>query len=384
MKSPLISFGCLDAWIFDRSSAQAPQDFIWSVHFIMSIKQSLCAFIACIVLAIPAFAQQTVMPSRQTGSADMSEIAAPEPQPGRMSGTATDVNDDVIPGANVILDGPALEEKRTIVANDNGGFAFDDLKPGVPYHVTVSADGYVSWTSPTIVVAPGQFLFLSASKLAIAGGSTSVTVYSSSEQIATEQVKIEEKQRVLGIVPNFYVVYDHDAAPLTTKLKFKLALRAETDPITFVGVAFVAGLDQAGTTPNYGLGAAGYGQRLGALYANGFTDIMIGGAILPSLLHQDPRYFYQGTGTTKSRFVHAISTPFICKGDDGRWEPNYSSVGGDLATGAISNIYYPESNRGPGLVFVNAAITSGGRMANGLIQEFILRRLTPSARNRTN
>ncbi len=352
-------------------------------HFIMSIKQSFFAFMACIVLATPAFTQQTVMPSPQLGSADTSAIAAPEPQPGRMSGTATDVNNDIIPGANVILDGPGLEEKRTAVANDNGGYAFDDLKPGVPYHVTISADGFVSWTSPNIVVAPGQYLFLSDSKLAISGGATSVTVFSSSEQIAVEQVKIEEQQRVLGIIPNFYVVYDHDAAPLTTKLKFKLALRAETDPITFVGVAFVAGLDQAGTTPNYGLGAAGYGQRVGALYANGFTDIMIGGAILPSLLHQDPRYFYQGTGTTKSRFMHAISSPFIARGDNGRWEPNYSSVGGDLATGAISNIYYPESNRGPGLVFVNAAITSGGRMANGLVQEFFLRRLTPSARNRS-
>jgi hypothetical protein len=110
---------------------------------------------------------------------------------------------------------------------------------------------------------------------------------------------------------------------------------------------------------------------------------MIGGAILPSLLHLDPRYFYQGTGTTKSRFMHAISSPFIARGDIGRWEPNYSSVGGDLATGAISNIYYPESNRGPGLVFENAAITSGGRMVNGLIQEFFLRRLTPSARSRS-
>src|SRR5947207_1460945 len=118
MKSPLISFGCLDAWIFDRSSAQAPQDFIWSVHFIMSIKQSLCAFIACIILATPAFTQQNLMPSGPTESAAMSEVAAPDPQPGRMSGTATDVNDDIIPGANVILDGPAPEEKRTVVAND--------------------------------------------------------------------------------------------------------------------------------------------------------------------------------------------------------------------------------------------------------------------------
>jgi hypothetical protein len=350
----------------------------------MNIKFSAYAFILCIILATPAFAQQNLLPDAPTASSAITEISSPDPQTGRMSGTATDVNDDIIPGANVILDGPAPEEKRTAVANDNGGFAFDNLKPGIPYHITVSADGYVTWTSSPIVVAPGQFLFLPASKLAIAGGSTSVTVYSSTDQIATEQVALEEKQRVLGIIPNFYVVYDHDAAPLTTKLKLKLALRAETDPITFVGVAFVAGLDQAGTTPNYGLGAAGYGQRLGALYANGFTDIMIGGAILPSVLHQDPRYFYQGTGTTKSRFMHAISSPFIAKGDNGRWQPNYSSIGGDLATGAISNLYYPESNRGPNLVFVNAAITTGGRMANGIIQEFFLRRLTPGARNRAD
>ncbi|HWE85274.1 MAG TPA: carboxypeptidase-like regulatory domain-containing protein [Terracidiphilus sp.] len=349
----------------------------------MSIKQSIFAFITCTLIATRAFTQQAVTPGPQSGSADTSAISAPEPEPARMSGTAMDVNNDVIPGAQVTLDGPAPEDKRTALANDNGAFAFEDLKPGVPYHVSISADGFVSWTSPTIVVAPGQYLLFSAGKLAISGGATSVTVYSSSDQIATEQVKIEEQQRVLGVIPNFYVVYQHDAAPLTTKLKFKLALRAETDPITFIGVAFVAGMDQAGTTPNYGLGAAGYGQRVGALYTNGFTDIMIGGAILPSVLHQDPRYFYQGTGTTKSRFMHAISSPFIARGDNGRWEPNYSSVGGDLATGAISNLYYPESNRGPGLVFENAAITTGGRMVNGLIQEFFLRRLTPSARSKS-
>jgi hypothetical protein len=349
----------------------------------MSVQQSLYAFIASVFIATPGFAQLAAIPNAPAGNDGSSAIAAPEPQPGHVSGTAIDVDDEVIPGANVILEGPSPEEKRTVVANDSGVFAFDNLKPGTAYHITISADGFVSWTSAAIVVAPGQFLFLSDTKLAISGGATSVTVSSSSEEIATEQVKIEEQQRVLGFIPNFYVVYDHDPAPLTTKLKFKLALRAETDPITFVGVAFVAGLNQAGTTPNYGQGAAGYGQRLGALYANGFDDIMIGGAILPSLLHQDPRYFYQGTGTKKSRVVHAISSPFICKGDDGRWMPNYSSVGGDLATGAISNLYYPESNRGPGLVFANAAIVTGGRMVNGLIQEFFLRRLTPSARNQS-
>ena len=328
----------------------------------------LCVFIFAASVVIPAIGQQ---------------IAAPDPQPGKISGTVTDVNDDIVPGAEVILQTSITGENRSTVSGDNGSFAFDDLKPGVPYQVTISADGFVTWTSPAITVSPGQIHFLTGSKLQIAAGATSVTVYASTEQIAAEQVKIEERQRVFGIIPNFYVVYDHDAAPLTTKLKFKLALKASIDPVFFAANALVAGAKQAGDTPNYGQGAKGYGQRFGASYATGFTDIMVGEAVLPSLLHQDPRYFYQGTGTTRSRTFHALSSPFICKGDNGKWEPNYSSVGGDLAAGAISNIYYPQSNRGARIVFENALITAGGRMANGLAQEFILRRFTPSARNRT-
>jgi len=77
---------------------------------------------------------------------------------------------------------------------------------------------------------------------------------------------------------------------------------------------------------------------------------MIGGAILPALLHQDPRYFYQGTGSNKSRALHALVAPLVCRGDNGRLQTNYSSVGGDLASAALSNAYYPPSNRGAGLV----------------------------------
>jgi hypothetical protein len=248
--------------------------------------------------------------------------------------------------------------------------------------VIISANGFVTWTSRSIMVIPGQYLFLTGTTLKVAGDTTAITVYSSREQIAAEEVRVEERQRVFGIIPNFYVAYDHDAVPLTTKLKFKLALKAGTDPIFFASIALVAGASQAGDTPNYGQGAMGFGQRMGALFANGFTDVMVGEAILPSLLHQDPRYFYQGTGTKKSRIIHALSSPFICRGDNGKRELNYSSVGGDLAAGAISNIYYPQSNRGSRIVFENALITTGGRMVNGLVQEFLLRNWTPSARHR--
>ncbi|MGB8988277.1 MAG: hypothetical protein WCC37_16870 [Candidatus Sulfotelmatobacter sp.] len=211
---------------------------------------------------------------------------------------------------------------------------------------------------------------------------TKVSVIYSREQIAIEQVKLEEQQRIFGIIPNFYVAYDPDAAPLTTKLKFRLALKTATDPITIVGVVVLAGINQAGDILNYGQGLKGYGERFGAAAADGLSDIMIGGAILPSLLHQDPRYFYQGTGTNRSRVFHALSSPFICKGDNGRLQPNYSSVGGDLASAALSNAYYPASNRGPGPFFENFMIGTGERMVGNVIQEFVLPRLTHRAKNK--
>ncbi len=331
------------------------------------IKQSLCTFVFCVPFAIPTTAQQ---------------ITALEPQTGTVIGTVVDVDNDIIPGATVVLEGPIPGEHRTVVANDSGFFEFDDLKAGTPYHITISAKGFVNWISSAIILNPGQSEILTDIRLKIAGEATSVIVYASPEQIAIEQVKLEEQQRVFGIIPNFYVVYDRNAVPLTTKLKFKLALRVSIDPVTIAGVGFLAGIDQAANTPDYVQGAKGYGQRFGATAADGLSDILIGGAILPSLLHQDPRYFYQGTGTNKSRALHALSGPFRCRGDNGKWQWNYSTIGGDLASAAISNAYYPNSNRGAGLVVSGLLIGTAERMTADLVQEFILRKLTTGSRNR--
>ena len=307
----------------------------------------------------------------------------PKAQPGIIIGTVTDVNDDSVPGATVVLEGPALKNPRTVVSNDNGFFEFKDVEPGT-YQVTVSAQGFANWTSPAVILKPSQYEILTGSKLHIATALTTITVASpvaSVEEIAAEQVKVEEQQRIFGVFPNFYVVYNHNTAPLTTKLKFKLATKVLVDPVTIIGVAGFAGINQASDNPNYGQGAKGYAERFGAGYADGAIDIMVGGAILPSLLHQDPRYFYQGTGTNKSRALHALSSPFICKGDNGRLQPNYSTLGGDLTTAAIANAYYPASNRGVGLFLGNFFIATSQRALANLAQEFILRRLTPKAKN---
>ncbi len=315
------------------------------------------------------------------GAAPAQQISAPEQQTGTIIGTVIDANEGIVPGAIIVLEGRSLSDNQRVVTNDNGFFHFDHLNPGIPYHVTISSTGFADWTSPEIILRPGQYFELENIRLRIATVVTAVDAAGSTEEIARLQVAEEEKQRVLGFIPNFYAVYNHDAVPLTAKLKFRLALKTSIDPVTFLGAAFVASVDHAADTPDYGQGWAAFGQRVGANYANGLTDIMFGGAILPSILHQDPRYFYKGTGTKKSRTLYALRTPFVCKGDNGRWQPNYSGLGGYLASGAISNVYYPASNRGPGLVFTNTFVDIAADMANGLIQEFVLRKLTPTAKN---
>jgi hypothetical protein len=291
-------------------------------------------------------------------------------------GTVTDTNGDAIPNATVVLKEVEGNDPRTIVTTESGMFDFHDVTPGITYQLSISANDFGDWTSTPITLNPEQFKIVSGIQLPIATERTTVDVHYDPVEVATEQLKAEEKQRVFGVIPNFYVSYENDPAPLTAKMKFKLALRVSTDPVTAAGVLIVTSAKQAGDTPNYGQGWAAYGKRLGVTAADGFSDIMIGGAILPSLLHQDPRYFYQGTGTTGSRVRHAMFSPIVARGDNGKWQPNYSSLGGDLAASALGNLYYPRSNRGAGLVFGNFAIGTAERIGASLAQEFLLGRFT--------
>jgi hypothetical protein len=306
------------------------------------------------------------------------DVSAPVPQVGTISGTVLDFDGAVVPGATATLESVAPSDKQITTANDSAAFEFRDVKLGIPYQVRVTANGFDEWDSNSIVLTADRPVFLMSDvKLRLAGTETSVIVYPTTSKIAAEQVSLEEKQRVLGLIPNFYVVYDsQNAVPLTAKLKFQLAMRVSVDPVTLMAVPLMAGIRQAAGTPNYGQGAKGYGQRVGAEAAAGFSDIMIGGAILPSLLHQDPRYFYQGTGTTRSRLGHALASPFVCRGDNGRLQPNYSSIGGDLASAALTNTYYPQSNRGAGLVLGQFAVGTAERELSAVLQEFVLPRMT--------
>jgi hypothetical protein len=303
-------------------------------------------------------------------------VQGAEAKSGKLVGTVTDVNSNPIPNATVVLETPEGDDPRTILTPESGFFEFNDVKPETSYQIKITAQDFAAWTSPAITLEPGQFKIVSPIQLRIETERTTVDVHYDPVEVATEEFKAEEKQRIFGFIPNFYVAYDSNAEPLSTKRKFELALKVSADPVTGVGVAFVSASRQAYNTPKFGQGWGAYGERFGSTAADGFSDIMIGGAILPSLLHQDPRYFYQGTGTTGSRIRHAMFSPFVAKGDNGKWQPNYSSVGGDLGSSALANLYYPQANRGAGLVFGNFLIGTAERMGANIAQEFLLGKFT--------
>jgi len=178
---------------------------------------------------------------------------------------------------------------------------------------------------------------------------------------ADEQIKEQEKQRTVGILPAFNVSYRSDAV-----------FRSSTDPITFATAFVVAGYHEAlDQNKGFGWGIEGYGKRSGAAYLDAFDGTMIGNGILPSILHQDPRYFRLGHGTTSHRLLYALATNVICKHDNtGKWEPSYSNILGNIAAGGISNLYYPSDGSGIGQTFSNGFIVTAEGGIGSVFQEF--------------
>ena len=313
------------------------------------------------------------------GSLLVARVSAQSTEPvtthtGSIQGTVLDVNGDPVSNAAVALQPPA-GGPLTIVSNDEGTFAFHDVTPGIAYQITVTAEGFAEWNS-SVIVEPGQNKIITDIKLRILAVQRAITVGYSSKEVAAQQLRAEEQQRIFRFIPNMYVTYEPHPEPLTAKMKFHLAYKGLTHPSFFVLEAAWAGIQQAANTPNWPLGAEGYGRRLGASLAGGSSEMLFSNAILPSLLHQDPRYFYQGTGTKKSRFGHALLAPFVCKGDNGASQPNYSQIGGIFISASLTNAYYPDSNRGAGLLFKSVGTDMGIHVALGLAQEFILSKFT--------
>ena len=298
---------------------------------------------------------------------------------GQISGTVIDTSGDVVEGAHVSLSSSVDFNKRTVISGGDGQFAFTGLPPAV-YKITVSGQGMSTFTSAPIPLRVGQVLIAPQIVLAVSGGSTTVTVSGNKEELAEEQVRIAVQQRVIGVIPNFYSSYDWNAPPMEAKQKLQLGIRSVLDPVSLLAVAGIAGAEQyENVFPEYGSGIEGYGKRYGAALATLVSADMLSRAIYPALFHQDPRYFYKGKGSIRSRALYAISAAIMTRNDDGRWRPNYSNVLGNFSAGAISNLYYPSSDRGASLVLLNGLADTGGDAAANLVREFLLKRFTSHA-----
>ena len=293
-----------------------------------------------------------------------------------ISGTVTDTQEATISTAHISLENSDSKTLRTTQSDNTGAFSFTAVSPG-KYLIRITAPGFASWKIEDVVIHYSQDLVLPPIVLGVESIESTIDAITR-EDLAEQQISAEVKQRILGILPNFYVSYIPDAVPLTRKQKFKLALKVTVDPVTFFTTGVTAGIEQwQGDFAGYGDGFSGYAKRYGATYGDRVTSTFFGAALLPSLLHQDPRYFYKGRGKIINRALYAMSTVVICKGDNGHWQPNYSNVFGNLAAGGISSLYYPNSDKHDAQVTIDNIFIGIGTGAIGtLFQEFLLKHLT--------
>lgn len=152
--------------------------------------------------------------------------------------------------------------------------------------------------------------------------------------------------RLFFALPNFLTLENAGhVPPLTSQQKFKAVARGAFDKIQFVWYGFLSGLSQAeNSEPGYGQGAEGYAKRYGAAFGDGTIENFMTGAVFPSLLHQDPRFFQSENGGVARRTEYAVSRIFVTRSDSGRSQFNYSEIVGSALSAAIStNTYHPRA-----------------------------------------
>jgi hypothetical protein len=199
-------------------------------------------------------------------------------------------------------------------------------------------------------------------------------------EAAERELQREEHQRIAGIVPNFNAVMDGSTVPLSPGQKMRASFRSAVDPYQFAlaGITSAYGqatdshssIDPNGFRHGYGQGWIGYSKRYGASYMDQFDGTILGNGVFPVLLHQDARYFRMGTGSFTRRLLYSVSTTVRCRGDNGKWQPNVSNLLGNLASGGISNLYYPAADRGFELTIEQGLVVTAEGTFGALLIEF--------------
>lgn len=302
-------------------------------------------------------------------------LTAPAQDAGSIQGKVTDSTGAPILGAVVTVQAPGADS-HTTVTDSLGAFQISALPVG-NYTVKISASGMADWTASSVAAAPPPETKPLVAVLQVAAAVTSVTVGVHSEGVAQEQLHQEEQQRVLAVLPNYYVAYQENPAPLAPKQKLHLGLKVLFDPATIAAVGITAGIQQKRNSYwQYGQGAEGFAKRFGAEYATAADSVLITSVIANSVLHQDPRYFYSGKGTTAQRAWYAVKSAFRAKGDNGEWQPPYSGLIGSIAAAEISQTYHPGSRTQYTLIGRTLLFRFAGLVALNLSEELFLKKLT--------
>jgi hypothetical protein len=297
-------------------------------------------------------------------------------QQATITGTVVDTSGTFVAHAQITLSLEGGGPDRETQSTEAGDFSFSNVTPG-PFHMTLTADGLAVKVIAGDLHA-GETLNLPRTALAVAAFNAEVNVTPDEAEIAEAQIKVQEQQRIIGIIPNYFVNYDANAAPLNTKQKFELTWKGFVDPAAFVGIVINAAIGQVrNTNPGFGRGAQGYAKRSGAAYADFVTGRIIDKVVMPTVFKQDPRYFYKGTGSARSRAFYAISRSVMCRGDNKQAQVCYSSLISHFASASVTNFYYPPADRNSSRVILeNAVIGIGGHAVGNLLQEFVARKLT--------
>lgn len=295
---------------------------------------------------------------------------------GSIEGAVKDSSGSTVADAIVTLETSASTGQRTAITDHTGAFRFSAVEAG-NYKLTIAASGFAVWTAANVAIGANDNQSLLSPVLQVAPASSSVDVTLPPHELAKEQLKTEEKQRVLGVLPDFLVSYAPNAAPLTAAQKFHLGWKMIVDPVSLAGAAISAGIDEARNQhPEFGQGTEGYAKRFGADYANQVSHVLVKHVVIQSVFHQDPRYFYKGTGSFRSRALYAIGTAFVARGDNGKWQFDYSDVLGGMASHEISTLYYPSTSRPVRRAVDEVLLGFAGRAENNLVHEFVARRFT--------
>jgi hypothetical protein len=295
-----------------------------------------------------------------------------------IQGKVTDPSGASILGAVVTVVG-GDGNSRITVTDSEGAFQISSLPPG-DYSVKISASGMSDWTASNV---PGTLTPASqplTAVLQVAPSVTTVTVGLPPEELAAEQLKSETQQRFLRVIPNYFVAYEGNAAPLSTKQKLDLSFKTLIDPATFAVVGITAGIQQSlNSFYQFGQGSEAYAKRFGAAYGTAATNLLITSVLADSVLHQDPRYFYSGEGTRKQRAWYAIKSAFRARGDDGKWQSPYAGLLGTIGAAELSDLYYPGSRTQYTLIGRSLMFHFAGMIGLNLSEELFLKKLTSHA-----